>query len=127
MSSAPPARAAAVLFVDDEPLMAQAFARIAGSERPAWDVVTATGTDEARRVLERRRFDAVVSDIVMPGSSGLALLEHVREQYPDVRRVVYSGVVEDYAQHQELRNADLVFTKPALASEILRALAELLR
>jgi len=115
-----------VLFVDDEPLLGQTFTRAVTSERPAWDVVTAMGVEEARTVLRTRRFHAVVSDITMPGANGLSLLSYVRERHPETLRVVHSGVVLDYAEHEELLLADLVFAKPVMPSEIVRAIDLLL-
>jgi DNA-binding NtrC family response regulator len=115
-----------LLFVDDEQLMGQAFSRVVGSERPDWQVVTATCVADARQALESRRFDATVADIVMPGPDGLSLLRFARQHFPDMLRVVYSGVVEDFAFHGEVQHADLVFAKPALATRIIGALDELL-
>ena len=106
-----------LLFVDDEPLMLQAFARVVRAERPDWEVETARCADQACRVLAARHFDALVVDIVMPGMNGLELLGHARLHHPSLVRVVYSGVVERFLHHDELCRADLVFAKPALATE----------
>jgi DNA-binding NtrC family response regulator len=123
---APASRPVSLLFADDEPLMLQAFARAVGSERPGWEVVTVRGVEQAQQVLEARGFHAVVSDILMPGQNGLTLLAYARERHPSMIRVVFSGVVEDFAQDREIKQADLVFTKPALATDIVDALARLL-
>jgi DNA-binding NtrC family response regulator len=116
-----------ILFVDDEPLMLQAFSRVVGSECPHWEVVTAAGVDQAKQELAKRRFSALVSDLVMPGPNGITLLAYAREHHPTMLRVVYSGVVEDFAHDRELRRADLVFTKPALATEVVSELERLLQ
>lgn len=126
LASLPAPACVSILFVDDEPLMLQAFARVVGSECPHWEVVTASGVDEAKQVLARRRFSALVSDLVMPGPNGVALLAYAREHHPTMLRVVYSGVVEDFAKDREIRRADLVFAKPALATEIVSELERLL-
>lgn len=39
-------------------------------------------------------FDVIVSDMRMPGMDGATLLEHVRERYPEVIRIVLSGHTE---------------------------------
>jgi two-component system, NtrC family, response regulator PilR len=46
-------------------------------------VETVTSVDAARPKLDSGRFDLIISDIKMPGSSGLDLLRYVREAHPD--------------------------------------------
>jgi YesN/AraC family two-component response regulator len=121
------ARGPSLLLVDDERLLLHAFARVVRAEHPAWEVVTAACAHDACEALQRRPFDAIVSDMAMPGMTGVALLQHVREHYPSTLRVVYSGAVETYAHHAEVRRADMVFIKPTLATEVIEALERLLR
>ena len=126
MSPRPDARRPSLLLVDDERLLLHAFARVVRAERPAWEVVTAPCAHDACEALQRRSFDAVVTDIAMPGMTGVGLLQHVRERYPGTLRIVYSGAVETYAHHPEVRRADRVFTKPTLATEVIEVLEQML-
>jgi putative nucleotidyltransferase with HDIG domain len=56
----------------------------------------APGGDDALIALEHERFDVVVSDFRMPGMSGLALLRHVRQKYPQTAFIMVT--VEDDAR-----------------------------
>ncbi len=78
----------ALVVDDDEELLlveAQALAKA------GYDVSTAACGDAAVQALRVKAFDVIVSDIDMPGISGLALLEQVRMQDPDVPVVLITG------------------------------------
>src|SRR5262245_61057747 len=61
-----------VLLVDDEPELLRGVCR--GLKRLGYSVTEARSGEEAVQHLSRRAFDVVVSDIVMPGISGIELL-----------------------------------------------------
>lgn len=79
-----------VLLVDDDPefaAMAKSFLERSGS----FDVVVRADPDGATQVVETSGIDAVVSDHRMPGTSGLELLEEVRETVPDLPFFLLTG------------------------------------
>jgi DNA-binding NtrC family response regulator len=41
---------------------------------------------------EQEKYDLVLTDLTMPGSSGLDLIDQVREQYPDLPIIVITGL-----------------------------------
>ena len=69
-----------ILVVDDEPLICTILDE--GLSREGFECRTAGGGEEALRILEHEPFDALISDLRMPGMSGLQLLEAVRPKYP---------------------------------------------
>lgn len=85
----PPAR---VLVVDDEPAVTRMLAS-ALEQVPDYTVATAAGVDEAAALLRSSdaRFDAVVTDLSMPGRSGLELLRELRQIDDTIATVVISG------------------------------------
>ena len=77
-----------VVCVDDEP----AFAELTATQLERHGGVTATGfTDPADAVDVLDDVDCVVSDYDMPGTTGLAFLETVREEHPDLPFVLFTG------------------------------------
>lgn len=66
----------------------------------------------------------LITDLQIPGLSGVALLEHVRDRQHRPRTVVVSGHMEELNVATEL--ADRVFAKPFLVREVQAAVAELL-
>ena len=79
-----------VLVVDDERDLADMAQALLGAH--GLDVVVAYSAHEALRMLESdREIDAVFSDIVLPGMTGLQLADAVTEMYPAVKIVLASG------------------------------------
>ncbi|MFN7974954.1 MAG: sigma-54 dependent transcriptional regulator [Acidobacteriota bacterium] len=69
-----------LLVVDDEPNQREMLASIL--RRSGFDVDLAADGEEARELLAARSFALCLTDQRMPRMDGLALLHHVREQYP---------------------------------------------
>jgi len=83
-----------VLFVDDEPRILDGLRQMLRPQREEWEMAFATGGDAALALLEAHPFDVIVSDMRMPGMDGAALLHRVRDQYPQIVRIVLSGQTE---------------------------------
>jgi len=71
-----------ILVVDDEQGMRD-FLKIM-LKKEGYQVQTAANGDMALASLEKEAFDLVISDIRMPGTSGLDLLAGIKEHYPDL-------------------------------------------
>ncbi|MBN9502435.1 MAG: hypothetical protein BGO01_12675 [Armatimonadetes bacterium 55-13] len=69
-----------ILFVDDEIRILDGFRRMVRSKRDEWDCSFAASADEAWTLIQEIRPDAIVSDLNMPGKSGIDLLGMVRGQ-----------------------------------------------
>jgi len=61
------------------------------TKHPNFDVTTASSGREALQRLSEKRIDCVVSDYQMPNMDGLELLERVREQYPALPFILFTG------------------------------------
>ena len=78
------ARRIRVLVVDDEPLVLRSLER---ALRRRWEVVTAEGGERALELVRiGPPFDAVVSDVMMPGVSGIELADRLAVEAPELRR-----------------------------------------
>lgn len=79
-----------VLVVDDEEDLATLAEALLSSE--GLDVVVANSAMDALEILAQDKdIDAVFSDVMMPGMTGLQLADAVRELYPRVKIVLTSG------------------------------------
>ena len=80
-----------ILFVDDEPLVLQGLQRMLRSMRDEWEMEFAEGGAKALERLAQAAFDVVVSDMLMPGMNGAALLAEVMQRHPHTVRIILSG------------------------------------
>ena len=82
---------ASILVVDDEQRSLESIARILGDR---FDVHTANNTDQALEVLRQQWIQVLLCDQRMPGMSGVEFAEKVRDEYPDIVRIIISGYTE---------------------------------
>lgn len=78
-----------LLIVDDEESVRNLFAR---SLRERYSCETAANAQEALEWLKREPFALVITDIQMPGISGIELLRKISERYPYTAVIIVSGV-----------------------------------
>jgi PAS domain S-box-containing protein len=79
-----------VLFVDDEPELLT-ISRVYLEKRGEMSVTTAISADEALSLLRKQKFDAIVSDHIMPGMDGLEFLKTIRRNGDKTPFIIYSG------------------------------------
>lgn len=89
MSRAP--EAIRILHVDDEPAFAELAAELLEREDDRFEVVTETSASAGLSSLQAGDFDAVVSDYEMPEMDGLEFLKAVRDEFPDLPFVLFTG------------------------------------
>jgi DNA-binding NtrC family response regulator len=77
-----------ILIVDDEPAQRQLLSAILDN---LYAVSSAADAGEAKRLLEKRSFDLVITDERMPGASGLELITWVKENTPEIPIIVLTA------------------------------------
>lgn len=78
-----------VLIVDDEECVRRLFAEYLGQD---YSCETAADAQEALELLAREPFALVVSDVQLPGLSGIELLRKITERYSDTAVIIVSGI-----------------------------------
>lgn len=109
-----------VLIVDDDPLMGdllEAMLRPAG-----YECTQAHSAEEAMAHLAERDFAVALVDIVMPGGTGLELVDRALELYPFLAVVMVTGVDDpDIAELALQSGAYGYLMKPFTPNEVLVA------
>lgn len=80
---------ARVLLVDDEASLLSVLASVVTVEKH--EVTSAVNGAQAVKLLEEQAFDLVITDIRMSEMSGLDLLRHVNQHYPDMPVIVITA------------------------------------
>lgn len=114
-----------VLVVDDEPSVCKSAHKIL--TKKGYYVGTARSGEEALRKTQDEMFDAVITDLKMPGISGMEVIRHLKAEQPRVVIVAITGyaTVENAVEAMRLGAIDFVakpFTPSELASTLERSL-----
>jgi DNA-binding NtrC family response regulator len=101
-----------VLFVDDEPAILRAIVRaLRGS---SFEVLAADSAEDALALMRARGVDVLVSDIDMPGMSGLELVKLVRREFPATLRMLLTAAGTMTRTLEAINEGEVhrFFTKP---------------
>jgi DNA-binding NtrC family response regulator len=80
-----------ILIVDDDPALLEALPEAVRLRIGPIDVETCDSAIAAAERIEARDYDAIVTDIKMPGMDGLALLSLIRERRPETPTLLITG------------------------------------
>lgn len=116
-----------VLIADDESVIREGIQRTLASRFPEDRTFLAANAEEAIEILRANRIDVALTDILMPGMTGLELMKLSRSSYPGIRWVVISAYSEfAYAQEAVRLGARDYMLKP-IGKETLVEMMEKLR
>jgi diguanylate cyclase (GGDEF)-like protein len=86
--------AGAILYVDDEPMNLEAFARALHGLPFVTRVFTTTSPNEALKILDDHEIAVLVTDQRMPEMTGTELLARVLARHPEPVRIILTGFTE---------------------------------
>jgi CheY-like chemotaxis protein len=78
-----------ILVIDDDDLVRTTVRHML--ETKGFEVVIASDGQHALRMLDDKRFDAILVDIFMPGMDGLETIRAFRQRSPDIAIIAMSG------------------------------------
>ncbi len=108
-----------ILVVEDQPEIRILFEW--ALQKAAYDVVTAQSARQALRLIDQQHFDLIVTDLAMPGMTGLDLIQEVRKK-PGVARtpilVITAHGWDSLGQRAHAVGCDGVLQKPVDAKKL---------
>jgi HD-like signal output (HDOD) protein len=113
-----------ILFVDDEQLVLKGLQRMLRSMRHQWEMRFAASGQEGLSILRSESFDAIVTDMRMPGMDGIQLLAEVMKSYPHMVRIILSGQLDQEMILKTVRSAHQHLSKPCEAELLKSTLAQ---
>lgn len=115
-----------ILVADDDELLLRAYSRVLTTN--GYRVETAADGRTALGAFRERRFDLILSDIDMPGLSGIELLEAVRAHDLDVPIVIVTGTPEVNSAIRAIEHGALRYlVKPVDTGALLKVAADAVR
>lgn len=110
-----------ILTVDDGPDIREAMGEAIASWQCA--ALPAASGQEALDLLEHRRVDVVLCDVVMPGIDGAETLREIKQRAPDLPVIMMSAMMTpDLRRHLWAMGAQVCLVKPIGRKELALAL-----
>ena len=116
-----------VLVVEDSAEVRHMLASAIISLGPDFKVTKVPSAEEGFMETRLQKFDLVISDVDLPGRSGLEMLQQVRSRQPNVKYILLSGIVDE-SKRQEISDAgvDAYFIKPVVIADFLDTIEHVL-
>lgn len=106
-----------ILVVDDDPVVGKSFSRVLSNK--GYAVITAANAQEALARLEGEQYDAVYTDIRMPGMDGLELAEQVKAKHPWMPVVIVTGYGSEASEARAKAAGVSAFLHKPLSPEMI--------
>jgi two-component system response regulator HydG len=116
-----------ILFVDDDANILSAYKRALRSLRREWEITTAISGDDAVKQMEKRGFDAIVTDIGMSGMDGIDLLTRAKSMFPQMFRLVLSGMIDGGTLVEVNKIAQAHLIKPVTTEKLVERIEALIK
>ena len=115
-----------LLIVDDEPIIVRGLMQLVDYAALGYDqVLSATKSSDALHILRTQRPEAMLSDIAMPGMTGLELLRLIRDESIPTQVIFLSGFRSfEYAQEAVSLGAKDYLVKPVNTEKLRDDLKE---
>ena len=115
------------LIVDDHAIVRQGLIQIILKEYPAAHIEEANDTESAIQKTRDNEYNMVISDLTMPGRSGLELVHHIKQHYPKTPVLILSIQPEElYAIRSLKAGASGYLCKDTATNELVAAVGKAL-
>ncbi|MBN2654639.1 MAG: sigma-54-dependent Fis family transcriptional regulator [Nitrospirae bacterium] len=115
-----------ILIIEDEATLASSLKRV--FQKEGYEVTTAANAEDGLSLLEEGFYDLVISDIVLPGMSGIEFLKRLHERQPEIAVIIITayGSMETAVEALRAGAYDYV-VKPVLHEEIKQIIRNALK
>ncbi len=110
-----------ILLVDDDSGCLKSTARLLHEHKDQWELILAQSADEAMDCLKKHDIDLIISDILMPGKSGMELLAQIKaiDALENIPVIMVSGQTDTESKINVLKmGASELLSKPFDKAEL---------
>jgi DNA-binding NtrC family response regulator len=91
----------------------------------------ASNGSDALKLIKEKRFDLVITDIIMDNKDGLEVIRAIKNSYPEIKVIAISGggklSAEIYLKIASLLGAVSIFQKPFSMNDLLKEISNIFR
>jgi len=114
-----------LLIVEDEDTLCKSLQRVFSKE--GYEVDRADSAESAFKLLERNSYDLIITDIILPGISGIELMTKYRETNPSQKVIIITAYASLTTAVEALKaGASDFIIKPLMHDEMKRAVSRVL-
>ena len=114
-----------ILLVDDHAIVREGYRALLAKQPGLQVVAEASDSSQAYQLFKEYQPDLVITDISLPGSSGLELIAHIKQRQNDTKILVFSMHQNPRFAEQAIRAGALGYiSKSSAPEELLRAIGE---
>ena len=115
-----------ILVVDDEVALTELTAEIL--KGAGHQVETALNASEAMDATKKKKFDVIISDVIMPGLNGFELAERIKKKDPDVKIILISGYNDQINSAEKINGYyDEHLGKPVSGAQLIESINSVLK
>ena len=114
-----------ILVVDDDEAQCDLLRDILSAEEHVVEIAL-NGQKALDLLDEHKDFDAVISDLAMPGLDGWTVISKAKERFSQLRTIIMSGLGAEFPEEKiEQSGVDICLAKPLTLEMLISALAKL--
>ena len=114
-----------LLVVDDSSIARRMIKRLVTKRRPDWEILEASGADQAIEISGCTDIDCFSVDLNMPGKDGLELIAILKESHPDRPMALLTANIQDATHERSQELAVPCFNKPVTEETVDKLLESL--
>ena len=113
-----------ILFVDDDKNLLNSLKRVMHSYKKEWEMVFVESAEEALQKLSQADYDIIFADYKMPGMDGIAFLTRVKDNYPEIKRILLTGQSQTEIFDKAQSVVHKYIAKPCDYSHIIKEISD---
>lgn len=114
-----------ILIVDDDVTFCLMLKKLL--ERHLYQVTTVFSPDEVRRFIKKEFYDVIMTDLRLPGVSGIDLIKLIKQETPESQIIMMTGYADISTAVQSIKQGAFNYLpKPFLPEEVLNIIREAL-
>jgi len=116
-----------ILIADDHAVVRKGLKQILLDDFPSCEIEEVSNTEDLILKVMKSHFDVVISDLSMPGRSGMEALQHIKQHYPKLPVLILSMHAEEHYALRVLKaGASGYLGKDSASTELVKAVNRVL-